>query len=62
MDTIAFVLLAEALAIVGLSMYLWYSVQSEPEVTGKHWSTLFVLALFVIGFVVTLFFAPSGLV
>jgi hypothetical protein len=61
MDAIVFVLLAETLVIVGLSVYLWYGVQAEPEGTTRHWVVLFILVVAVIGFAVTLFFVPAGI-
>lgn len=58
MDVNTIILILEAFAIAGLSTYVWFGVQDVDEVSTLHWAALFVLVLFVIGFVVTLTFNP----
>lgn len=57
MDVNTIILLLEALAIVGLSTYVWFGTQDE-EASTLHWVALFVLVLFLIGFAVTMTFNP----
>lgn len=61
MDLNTSILLLEAVIIAGLSTYLWLGTQDEEDITTVHWVALFVLALFLIGFAVTLFFNPLAM-
>lgn len=58
MDLNTVILLLEALAIVGLSAFVWFGAQEEESITTVHWVALFVLVLFLIGFAVTMTFNP----
>lgn len=57
MDLNTIILLLEALAIVGLSTFVWFGAQKEEPST-LHWTALFVLVLFLISFAATMFFNP----
>lgn len=58
MDVNTIILLAEAVIIALLSMYVWLGTQDEEQITTTHWVALAVLFLLVLGFVVTLTFNP----
>lgn len=57
MDTNTIILVVEAVAIAALSAYSWYAVYDD-EATAKLWIALFLLAVVVIGFALTLWFDP----
>jgi hypothetical protein len=60
MDLNTIILLLEALAIAGLSTFVWFGAQKEEPST-SHWAALLVLVLFLIGFAATMFFNPLAL-